>query len=66
MLIYSDHHFNTKRGGVCVHYRCLLLLRVVNIGYLRECLSFELQIKGKILILQSSVDLQVISNNSHW
>ena len=39
---------NTKRGGVCIYYKSSLLLRVINIGYLRECLIFELQIGNKV------------------
>ena len=47
-LIRSDHPSNTKRGGVCVYYRSSLPLRVINIGYLHECLSFEMQTGDKI------------------
>ena len=42
-LIRSDHPSNTKRGGVCIHYKSSLPLRVKNIGYLHECLRFDLQ-----------------------
>ena len=65
MLIRSDHPSNTKRGGVCVYYRSSLLLRVVNIGHLNECLSFELQLAMKLLVFQPFVEAYVISNNSH-
>ena len=47
-LICSDHPSNTKRGGVCIYYESCLPLRVINIGYLHEYLSFELQISHKI------------------
>ena len=47
-LIRSDHPSNTKRGGVCIYYRSSLPLRVINIGYLHACLSFELQIGNKV------------------
>ena len=47
-LIRSDHPSNTKRGGVCVYYRSSLPLRVINIGYLHECLSFEMQTGDEI------------------
>lgn len=43
-LIHSDHPCNTKHGGVCIFYRSYFSLRVINIGYLHECLTFELQI----------------------
>ena len=47
-MICSDNPSNTKRGIVCIYYKCSLPLRVINIGYLHECLSFELQIGDKI------------------
>ena len=47
-LIRSDHPSNTKRRGACMYYKSYLPLRVINIGYLHECLSFELQIGDKI------------------
>ena len=47
-LIRSDHLSNTKPGGVCIYYKSSLALRVINIGYLHECLSFELQNGDKI------------------
>ena len=47
-LIASDHPSNTKRGAVCIYHKSSLPLRVINIGYLHECLSFELQIGNKI------------------
>ena len=36
-----------KRGGVCIYYSSLPL-RVICIGYVDKCLSFELQISDKI------------------
>ena len=47
-LQYSDHLSNTKRGGVCLHYKSNLPLTVINIGYLNECLTLEHRIGGKI------------------
>ena len=46
-LVYSDHPSNTKRGGVCLYYKNNLSLRVINIGYLNECLTLELNVGGK-------------------
>ena len=46
--IRSDHPSNTQREGVCIYYKSSLPLRVTNIGYLHECLSYELQIGNKI------------------
>ena len=47
-LIHSDHSSNTKCGWVCIYYKSSLPLRVTNVGYLHECLSFELQIGDNI------------------
>ena len=58
-LIRSDHTSSTKRGGVCIYYRSSLPLRVINIGYLHECLSFELQIRDKVC---NSVALYISSS----
>ena len=33
-----------KRGGVCIYYKSFLLLRILNIQYLQESISFELKI----------------------
>ena len=46
-LVYSNHPSNTKRGGVCLYYKNNLSLRVINIGYLNECLTLELNVGGK-------------------
>ena len=47
-LICSDHPSNTKRGGVCMYYKSPLPLRIINIGYLHEYLSSDVQIGDKI------------------
>ena len=47
-MIRSNHPSNTNRGGVCIYYKSSLPLRVINIGYLDEFFSFELQIGDKI------------------
>ena len=41
-LICCDHPSNSKRDEFCIYYRSSLPLRVINIGHLHECLSFEL------------------------
>ena len=46
-LVRSDHPSNTKRGGVCLYYKNSLPLRVINIGYLNECLTLELTVGDK-------------------
>ena len=48
LLIRCDHPSNARRGGVCIYYRSYLPLRVINIVYLHECLSFELLLGDKI------------------
>ena len=47
-MIRSDHPSNAKPRGVCIYYKSSLPLRVINIGFLHECLSFELQNGDKI------------------
>ena len=48
MLVRSDHPSNTKRGSVRLYYKNNLPLRVVNIGYLNECLTLELKVGVKV------------------
>ena len=43
-LLCADHPSNNKRGGVCIFYRTNLPLRILNISYLSECITFECQI----------------------
>ena len=40
-LVRSDYSSNNKRGGVCIYYKALLPLRVIDICFLRECITFE-------------------------
>ena len=47
-LVRSDHPSNNKRGGVCVYYKNVLPLRVLDIQYLHECINFELKIGDKL------------------
>ena len=47
-LIRSDHRSNSKRGGVCFYYKSALPLRVLNIYYLQESISFELKMGDKL------------------
>ena len=47
-LIRADHPSNTKRGGVCIYYRNLLPLKLINIHYLNECITFEIKLGDKI------------------
>ena len=47
-LIRADHPSNTKRGGVCIYYRNFLTLKLINIHYLNECITFEIKLGDKI------------------
>ena len=42
-----NHPSNTKRGGVCLSYKCSLPLKVMDVYYLQECINFEAQIGDK-------------------
>ena len=42
-----DHPSNTKRGGVCLYYKCSLPLKVIEVSYLKECIIFEVKIGDK-------------------
>ena len=47
-LLRPDHPSNNKRGGICIFYRTNLPLRVLNISYLSECITFEISIGNKV------------------
>ena len=47
-LIRVDYPSNVKRGGVCIYYRNLLPLKLTNIHYLNECITFEIKYGDKI------------------
>ena len=47
-LFRSDHPSQHKRGGVCIYFRNSLPLKILNIHYLQESISFELQVGSKI------------------
>ena len=49
-LIRSDHPSNSKRGGVCIYYKNLLHLRVLDTQYLRECINIDLKIRDKFFL----------------
>ena len=42
-----DHPSNTKHRVVCLHYKCSLPLKVIDISYLQECINFEVKIGDK-------------------
>ena len=41
-LVGSDQPSQSKRGGVCIYFRNSLPLKILNIHYLQESISFEL------------------------
>ena len=47
-LIRADHPSNTKRGAVCIYYRNCLPLKLLNISYLNECITFVIKLGDKI------------------
>ena len=47
-LIHSDHPSNKKRGGICIHYKNLLPLKVTDVRLLEECIAFDLIISNKL------------------
>ena len=47
-LVRSDHPSQHKRGDICIYFRNSLPLKILNIHYLQESVSFELQIGSKI------------------
>ena len=42
-----DHPSNSKRGGVCLYYKCSIPLKVIDVSYLHKCINFEVKIGGK-------------------
>ena len=47
-MLRADHPFNNKRRGVCIFYRTTLPLRVLNVSFLSECITFEVSIGNKV------------------
>ena len=44
----ADLPSNTKRGGVCIHYKHYLAFRLLDVCYLDECINFEMSFGGKL------------------
>ena len=47
-LTRDDHPSNRKRGGVYTYYWNFLPLKLINIHYLSECITFEMKLRDKI------------------
>ena len=45
-----NHPSNSKRGGVCLYYKCSLPLKVIDVSYLQECINFEVKIFETVYI----------------
>ena len=46
-LVRTDHPENTKKGGVCIHYKESLPVRVINLPYFKEVLLLEISFNKK-------------------
>ena len=44
----ADHPSNTKRSRVLLYYKSFLPIKLIDVNYLNECISFELRIGGKV------------------
>ena len=70
-LVQSDPTSQHKRGGACIYFRNSLPLKMLNIHYLQEIESFELQVGSKICKFvslyqspsQTSHDFELTLNN---
>ena len=47
-MLRADHPSNNKRGGVCIFYRTILPLRVLDISNLSERITLEIRIGNKV------------------
>ena len=70
-LVRSDHPSQHKRNGACIYFRNSLPLKILNIHYLQESISFELQVGSKICkfvslyrsLSQTSDDFEKFTDN---
>ena len=58
-LIRSDHPSNKKRGSICIYYEKFLPLKVSDIRFLDERITFDLKVGNKLCNLSHLIDLQV-------
>ena len=64
-LIRSDHPNYIKRGGVCIYFKEILPVRVINIPYLKEALLLEMNYNNKRVIV-SVIYRSPSQNNSEF
>ena len=50
-MLQADHLSNVKRGGVCIHYKETLALKVISAPYLNESLLCEVTIGSRNCII---------------
>ena len=46
--VRADQPSNTKRGGVLLYCKSFLPIKLIDVSYLNECMSFELRVAGKV------------------
>ena len=49
-LIRSDHPNDIKRDGVCIYFKEILPVRVINIPYLKEALLLEMNYNKRVIV----------------
>ena len=52
-MVRADHPSGNWRGGVCVYYKETLPIKMLDINYLQECISFDLKIGSKLCSIVS-------------
>ena len=46
--VRADYPSNPKRSGVLLYYKGFLPIKLIDVNYLNECISFELRVGGKV------------------
>ena len=47
-LVRSDHLSNSKRGGVCIYYKKILPIRIINVNSFNEYIRLELKVGERL------------------
>lgn len=63
-LIRSDHPSNKKRGSICIYYENFLPLKVSDIRFLDERITFDLKVGNKLAICMQFVALDRSASHS--
>ena len=64
-LIRLDHPNDIKTGGVCIYFKEILPVRIINIPYLKEALLLEMNYNNKRVIV-SVIYRSPSQNNSEF